>query len=95
MLSTESSVVLSWLLFVSLSSAATASYVDLSSVFRDDDEGVAVTGALDSFWHSTGFAPPSSEPEESAAFLLSRGQPFTVNFLPSPECGPPPAHLQG
>ena len=76
MLSAE---LVSWLLLGCLSSAATAPYVDLSNVFRDD-EGVTVTGTLDNFWHSTGFTPPSSEPRESAAFLLSRGRPFIVNF---------------
>ena len=31
------------------------------------------TKILESFWHSTGFTAPTSEPEESAEFLLSRG----------------------
>ena len=42
---------------------------DITEVFRD----TLTTKPLDSFWRSTGFTPPFSEPEESAEFLLSRG----------------------
>ena len=49
---------------------SSSTHLGLTNVFHQ----TVTTKPLDNFWHSTGFTPPSSEPEESAEFLLSRGQ---------------------
>ena len=52
-----------------MSATTAATRIGIADVFLD----TLATNPLDNFWHSTGFTPPSSEPEESAEFLLSRG----------------------
>ena len=50
-------------------SSVAAVDIDIADAFGQTIE----TKILESFWHSTGFTAPTSEPEESAEFLLSRG----------------------
>ena len=59
----------SWIILTLCHTSSAAVDIDIRDAFEQTIE----TKILESFWHSTGFTAPTSEPEESAEFLLSRG----------------------